>query len=336
MTQQQNDVYTNIQETSRAIEESSLWVSVLRTELDKKIIGQKHLVDRLLAGMLSGGHILLEGLPGLAKTLTIKTMAEAIQADFKRIQFTPDMLPADIVGTQIYNPQQTSFETKTGPIFSSIILADEINRSPAKVQSALLEAMQEKQVTLGDKSLALPELFLVMATQNPIEQEGTYPLPEAQLDRFLFKVIIDYPDKSEERQILDRYDYSIEATPTLPVAKPQDILRSREIVRSIYMDGKIADYIISLVQATREPEDFNLHLKEYIETGASPRATLGLKTAAKCHAYLAKRGFVTPDDVKAAALDVLRHRVRTSYEAEAEGLSSDDIIRKILDTIPVP
>ncbi len=336
MTLHQTDTYDSIQKTSAAITESSHWVDALHTELDKKIIGQRHLVGRLLTGMLSGGHILLEGLPGLAKTLTIKTMAEAIQADFKRIQFTPDMLPADIIGTQIYNPQQTTFETKTGPIFASIILADEINRSPAKVQSALLEAMQEKQVTIGESSLPLPELFLVMATQNPIEQEGTYPLPEAQLDRFLFKVVINYPNKSEERQILDRYDYCGDTTPISTVATPEEILKSRQIVRSIYMDEKIADYIIALVQATREPADFNLQLKEYIETGASPRATLGLKTAAKCHAYLAKRGFVTPDDVKDAALDVLRHRVRISYEAEAEGLSSEDIIRKILDTIPVP
>ncbi len=336
MKGQQSEIYENIQKISSHIEESSSWVPSLRAELDKKIIGQKHLVDRLLTAMLSGGHILLEGLPGLAKTLTVKTLAQAIQADFNRIQFTPDMLPADIIGTQIYNPQQTSFETKTGPIFSSIILADEINRSPAKVQSALLEAMQEKQVTISEKSYPLPELFLVMATQNPIEQEGTYPLPEAQLDRFLFKVIIDYPDKDEERAILDRYDYNSNTNETYPVATPQDILTSRKIARTIYMDGKIKDYIISLVHATREPQNFNLDIKEYIETGASPRASLGLKTAAQCHAYLAGRGFVTPDDVKAAALDVMRHRVRISYEAEAEGLSSEDIIRKVLDTIPVP
>ncbi len=336
MTTPQNDVYSTIQKINGEIEQTSCWVSSLRMELEKKIIGQQHLIDRLLTAMLCGGHILLEGLPGLAKTLTIKTLAQAVAADFNRIQFTPDMLPADIIGTQIYNPQQTSFETKTGPIFSSIILADEINRSPAKVQSALLEAMQEKQVTIGEKSYPLPELFLVMATQNPIEQEGTYPLPEAQLDRFLFKVVIGYPDRDEELKILDRYDYNDDSHTISAVATPQDILLSRKIVHSIYMDSKIKEYIISLVHATREPENFNVKLKEYIETGASPRATLGLKTAAKCHAYLAKRGFVTPDDVKTAALDVLRHRIRISYEAEAEGLASEDIIRKILDTIPVP
>ncbi len=286
--------------------------------------------------MLSGGHILLEGLPGLAKTLAVKTLARAVQTEFNRIQFTPDMLPADIIGTQIYNPRETSFEVKKGPIFSSLILADEINRAPAKVQSALLEAMQEKQVTIGEKSFALPELFLVLATQNPIEQEGTYPLPEAQVDRFMLKVVVGYPNRSEERQILERFDVTDSAGEVAPVAEPADILASRRVINRIYMDDKIKDYIVSLVCATREPQSYQLDLHDYIETGGSPRATINLKTVSRCLAYLAGRGYVTPDDVKSSVLDVLRHRLRLSYEAEAEGISSEDIIRKILDTVPVP
>jgi MoxR-like ATPase len=330
------DVYSSIQRINDTVKESSRWIAPLKYELSKVIIGQEHLIERLLIGLLTGGHILLEGLPGLAKTLAVKTLARAIQTDFRRIQFTPDMLPADIIGTQIYNPQQTSFEVKQGPIFSSLILADEINRAPAKVQSALLEAMQEKQVTIGDRTFQLPELFLVLATQNPIEQEGTYPLPEAQVDRFMLKVVVGYPSRTEERKILESYDQTDSDRLVTPVTDPLDILAARKVVNTIYMDDKIKDYIVSLVYATREPQTFQLELKEYIETGASPRATINLKAVSRCLAFLAGRGYVTPDDVKASVIDVMRHRLRISYEAEAEGISSEDIIRKILDTVPVP
>ena len=330
------DIYGSIQRINETVKESSSWIAPLKYELSKVIIGQDHLIERLLVGLLSGGHILLEGLPGLAKTLAVKTLAKAIQTDFRRIQFTPDMLPADIIGTQIYNPQQTTFEVKQGPIFSSLILADEINRAPAKVQSALLEAMQEKQVTIGEQSFQLPELFLVLATQNPIEQEGTYPLPEAQVDRFMLKVVVGYPSRAEERKILDRFDHTDSEMLVTPVVDPSDILAARKVINTIYMDDKIKDYIVSLVYATREPQSFQLELKEYIETGASPRATINLKAVSRCLAFLAGRGYVTPDDVKASVIDVMRHRLRISYEAEAEGISSEDIIRKILDTVPVP
>lgn len=333
---QPNEVYNSIQKINEAVKESSAWLSPLRYELSKVIVGQDHLIERLLVGLLTGGHILLEGLPGLAKTLAVKTLAKAIQTDFQRIQFTPDMLPADIIGTQIYNPQETTFEVKQGPIFSSLILADEINRAPAKVQSALLEAMQEKQVTIGDQTFQLPELFLVLATQNPIEQEGTYPLPEAQVDRFMLKVIIGYPTKEQERQILENFNQTDLEITVAPVAEVSDILGARKVINSIYMDDKIKDYIVSLVYATREPQNYQLELQDYIEIGASPRATISLKTVSRCLAYLSGRGYVTPDDVKAAVLDVVRHRLRISYEAEAEGITSEDIIRKILDTVPVP
>ncbi|WP_163335964.1 MoxR family ATPase [Desulfopila sp. IMCC35008] len=336
VTIQVDETYRSIQQVGDEIAATSTWLAPLRREIGKMIIGQEHLVERLLVGILSGGHLLLEGLPGLAKTRAVKTLALAIQSDFNRIQFTPDMLPADIIGTQIYNPQQTSFEVKKGPIFSSLILADEINRAPAKVQSALLEAMQEKQVTIGDHTFGLPELFLVLATQNPIEQEGTYPLPEAQIDRFLLKIVVDYPTMSQERQILDEQESTESPINVIPVARPEDILASRKTVHKIYMDDKIKDYIVSLVFATREPQNFKLDYQDYIETGASPRATINLKLVAKCLAYLAGRGYVTPDDVKDAALDVMRHRIRVSYEAEAEGVTSEDIIRKLLDTVPVP
>ena len=331
-----DDIYRHIQQISQEIAAGSAWLAPLRREIGKMIIGQEHLVERLLIGILSGGHLLLEGLPGLAKTRAVKSLAMAVQTDFKRIQFTPDMLPADIIGTEIYNPQRTSFEIKKGPVFSSLILADEINRAPAKVQSALLEAMQEKQVTIGDTTHRLPELFLVLATQNPIEQEGTYPLPEAQVDRFMLKVVIDYPTRAQERQILDAQESTEAPVSVMPVAKPEEILKSRALVHKIYMDDKIKDYIVSLVHATRDPRSFNLGFEDYIETGASPRATINLKLTAKCLAFLAGRGYVTPDDVKEAALDVMRHRLRVSYEAEAEGITSEDIIRKLLDTVPVP
>jgi MoxR-like ATPase len=330
------DTFASVQALSEQVRHSSAWLGLLRQEMARVIIGQEHLIERLLVGLLTGGHILLEGLPGLAKTLAVKTLAQAVQSDFRRIQFTPDMLPADILGTQIYNPRDTVFEIKQGPIFSSLILADEINRAPAKVQSALLEAMQEKQVTIGDTTFRLPELFLVLATQNPIEQEGTYPLPEAQIDRFMLKVVVDYPSRIQERMILDAVNHTDALTQVNPVVGPVDILASRRMVDAIYMDDKIKDYIVSLVFATRDPKSFQLDLHDYIETGASPRATINLKAVARALAFLAGRGYVTPDDVKSAAMDVMRHRLRISYEAEAEGVTSEEIIQKILDTVPVP
>lgn len=335
-SQPQVDVYSSIQEINEAVKNSSAWLTPFKQQMAKAVVGQNQLIDRLLIGLLTGGHVLLEGLPGLAKTLAVKTLAMAVHSDFKRIQFTPDMLPADVIGTEIYNPQDTSFEVKKGPVFSSIILADEINRAPAKVQSALLEAMQERQVTIGDQTFKLPELFLVLATQNPIEQEGTYPLPEAQMDRFMLKTIVSYPTKAEEREILEYIDNTNSRIAISAVISPAEILSARRVVSNIYMDDKIKDYIVSLVYATRDPRSFQLDLSEYIETGASPRATINLKAVSKALAYIADRGFVTPDDVKSAALDVMRHRIRISYEAEAEDISSEDIIRKILDTVPVP
>ncbi|RUA03164.1 MAG: ATPase [Deltaproteobacteria bacterium] len=326
----------SIQEINAVVKEASAWVPLLKSEIGKIIIGQQHLVDRLLIGLLAGGHILLEGLPGLAKTLAVKTLASAISTDFRRIQFTPDMLPADIIGTEIYNPRATGFEVKKGPIFASIILADEINRAPSKVQSALLEAMQEKQVTIGEESFTLPNLFLVLATQNPIEQEGTYPLPEAQVDRFMLKVVVDYPSRDEERLILDTVAHTDAIPPVRPVIGAEDVLAARRVVDTVYLDDRIKDYIVSLIFATREPENAGLDLKGYIETGASPRATINLKVTAKCIAFLQGRGYVIPDDIKACAPDVLRHRIRISYEAEAEGISSEDIVRQVLETVPVP
>jgi len=333
---EQKDVYTSIQAINESVKNHSGWVQAVRREMAKTIIGQEHLIERLLVGLLTGGHLLLEGLPGLAKTLAVKTLARCVQMDFQRIQFTPDMLPADIIGTEIYNPRATTFEVKRGPIFSSMILADEINRAPAKVQSALLEAMQEKQVTIGAETMPLPELFLVLATQNPIEQEGTYPLPEAQVDRFMLKVVIDYPTMAQERIILDSVVHTDSSVDVIPVAGPEEILAARRVVDTIYMDDKIKDYIVSLVYATRDPKAFKLDLHDHIETGASPRATINLKVVARALAFLAGRGYITPDDVKSAAMDVMRHRLRISYEAEAEAVTSEDIIRKILDTVPVP
>ena len=329
-------IYRRIEAIREDVVRSSAWITRLRMEMARAIIGQDHLVERLIVGLLTGGHILLEGLPGLAKTLAVKTIARAVRTDFRRIQFTPDMLPADIIGTEIYNPQQTLFEVKQGPIFSSIILADEINRAPAKVQSALLEAMQEKQVSIGEHTYSLPRLFLVLATQNPIEQEGTYPLPEAQVDRFMMKVIVGYPSVAEERRILDAVNHA-EAVPEIEtVASVDDVMASRAVIDQIYMDEKIKDYIVALVCATRDPRSYHLDIGNYIETGASPRGTINLKLVSRCLAYLAGRAYVIPDDVKSAALDVMRHRLRISYEAEAEGVASEDILRKILDTIPVP
>ena len=328
--------HASVQAINEAVQASSAWVGLLKGEVAKNIVGQEALVDRLLVGLLTGGHILLEGLPGLAKTLAVKTLATAVSTDFRRIQFTPDMLPADIMGTEIYNPRDTTFEVKQGPIFSSIILADEINRAPSKVQSALLEAMQERQVTIGETSFPLPELFLVLATQNPIEQEGTYPLPEAQVDRFMLKVVVDYPSREQERQILEMVEHIDSKITVQPIISPEDILSARKVVDTVYLDDRIKEYIVSLVYATRDPEGAGLAMKDYIETGASPRATINLKVAARAIAYLSGRGYVIPDDIKNCAMDVMRHRIRISYEAEAEGITSEDIIRKLLDTVPVP
>ena len=327
----------DVKQIGARVEEESDFVDKLLTQLRQRVVGQDHLLRALINGILSGGHILLEGVPGLAKTLSISTLAEAIHGKFRRIQFTPDLLPADLLGTLIYNPSSGEFTTRKGPLFANVILADEINRSPAKVQSALLEAMQERQVTLGDETFALPELFLVLATQNPIEQEGTYPLPEAQVDRFLFKVKLDYPKKSEERQILDRMGGASGRTiPIEPVITPEDVMRVRSTVDEIYMDDKIKDYIVDIVQATRSPKEYGLDLENLIDYGASPRATLSLATASRSNAFMEARPYVTPQDVKSVAMDVLRHRVVLTYEAEAEELSSEDVVTKILDGIRVP
>jgi MoxR-like ATPase len=319
-----------------AVLENSTWIGPLQIEMARVIVGQKHLLDRLLVALLTNGHVLLEGVPGLAKTLALKTLAAGVAVRFKRLQFTPDMLPADIVGTMIYNPQDGAFRTKHGPIFSNLILADEINRAPAKVQSALLEAMQERQVTIGDETYPLPNPFLVLATQNPLEQEGTYPLPEAQIDRFMMKVLVGYPNRDEERAILDAMATS-EALPSVrPVVSAQQILNARHVVNTLYVDDKIRNYIVDLVLATRPPLPKSLELEGYIQTGASPRATINLTLAARAIAFLNGRHYVTPQDVKSIAMDVLRHRVSVTYEAEAENITSEDVIRKILDTLPVP
>ena len=325
-----------IQAVNEAVQQTSMWVRPLQQEMGRVIVGQKQLIDRLLIALVTNGHVLLEGVPGLAKTLSLKTLAGAVSLNFKRLQFTPDMLPADIVGTMIYNPQDGEFRTKHGPIFANLILADEINRAPAKVQSALLEAMQERQVTLGDSTYELPNPFLVLATQNPLEQEGTYPLPEAQVDRFMMKVIISYPNRVEERAILEAMATSEPSLGVQPVVSSEEIIRARRVVNTIYVDDKIKDYIVSLVLATRDPKAAGLDLNGYIQVGASPRATINLTLAARAAAFLDGRGYVTPQDVKKLAPDVLRHRVTVSYEAEAENITSDDLIQKILDTLPVP
>lgn len=327
---------TGIQAINDQVKEHSVFVAALKAEMEKVIVGQRYLIDRLIIGLLSNGHILLEGVPGLAKTLSVRTLAAAINTSFQRIQFTPDLLPADLIGTQIYNPKEGSFTIKQGPVFANVILADEINRAPAKVQSALLEAMQEHQVTIGDKTFKLPEPFLVMATQNPIEQEGTYPLPEAQVDRFMLKLQIDYPTLDEERKILEAMSVTSKTFDTQPVVEASAILAAREVVDQIYLDDKIKEYILSIVFSTREPVKYNLNIADYIRYGASPRATINLTIAAKAHAFLQGRGYVTPQDVKSIAPDVLRHRIIVSYEAEAEELTSDDIIKRMLNELPVP
>ena len=318
------------------IKRESEFVRQLTAEVGKVIVGQKYLIDRLLVGLLADGHLLLEGVPGLAKTLAVKTLSAAIQTDFQRIQFTPDLLPADVVGTLIYNPKDGEFRIKKGPVFANLILADEINRAPAKVQSALLEAMQERQVTIGDQTFKLPEPFLVLATQNPIEQEGTYPLPEAQLDRFMLKLSIGYPTKVEEREIMDRMAQTAKPLTVQPVVTPDQILKARQTVDLIYMDDKIKNYIVDLVFATRDPQSYKIEIADLIQYGASPRATIYLAMAAKAYAFLQGRGYVTPQDVKTIGMDVLRHRVIVSYEAEAEELTSESVIKRIFDEVPVP
>jgi MoxR-like ATPase len=315
---------------------SSTWIRPLQQEMARVIVGQKHLLDRLLVALLTNGHVLLEGVPGLAKTLALKTLASCIALNFKRLQFTPDMLPADIVGTMIYNPQDGAFRTKHGPIFSNLILADEINRAPAKVQSALLEAMQERQVTIGDETYSLPTPFLVLATQNPLEQEGTYPLPEAQIDRFMMKVIVTYPNRSDERAILDAMATTEAMLVPRAVVSAAQILEARHVVNTLYVDDKIRDYIVDLVLATRPPIAASLNLNGYIQNGASPRATIALTLGARAMAFLSGRHFVIPQDVKSIALDVLRHRVSVTYEAEAENISSENVVEKILNALPVP
>ena len=327
---------TNVQEISEKVKEQNAIVAQLRNEISKNIVGQQYMIDRILVGLFSNGHILLEGVPGLAKTLAVTTLAQSIQATFNRIQFTPDLLPADLIGTLIYNPKDGTFSTKKGPIFANVILADEINRAPAKVQSALLEAMQERQVTIGGETYKLDDPFLVLATQNPIEQEGTYPLPEAQVDRFMLKLKITYPNKKEEKEIQNRMAHTETDTSVTPVFTPADIVRIRKLVDEIFMDEKIKDYIVDIVFATREPETYGVDIKDYIQYGASPRATLALTIASKAHAFLEGRGYVTPQDVKSIGLDVLRHRVIISYEAEAEEMTSDDVVQKIFDEIEVP
>lgn len=326
----------NIRELNDLIASKSNFVSMIQQGMDQTIVGQKHLVDSLLIALLANGHVLLEGVPGLAKTLAIKTLSQLIDAKFNRIQFTPDLLPADVVGTMVYSVQKEKFETKKGPVFANFVLADEINRAPAKVQSALLEAMQERQVTIGDQTFALDDPFLVLATQNPIEQEGTYPLPEAQVDRFLMKVVIGYPNKEEEKQIV-RMNISPSRPNIQPLVSPRDIIETRDVVNKIYIDEKIERYIVDIVFATRFPDDYRLSdLKSIISFGASPRASISMALAARAYAFLRGRGYVIPEDVRAVCHDVMRHRLGLSYEAEANNISADEVISEILDKVAVP
>src|SRR5829696_6764631 len=327
---------TGISAINDEVQRASAFVRPLFTEIGKVVIGQNYLVERLVIGLLANGHVLLEGVPGLAKTLSVKSLAACLHVKFSRLQFTPDMLPADVIGTQIYNPQSGGFTTRKGPIFANLVLADEINRAPAKVQSALLEAMQEKQVTIGEQSHKLEEPFLVLATQNPIEQEGTYPLPEAQVDRFMLKLKIGYPSREEERLILDMMAKTSGTPVTHGVVDAKQILDARKVINDIYVDDKVKDYIVDLVCATRDPAAYKIQLQGLIQLGASPRATIALTLAAKAHAFLRGRGYVTPQDVKSIGMDVLRHRVAITYEAEAEEKTSETIIQKIFDELPVP
>lgn len=324
-------------EEQEKIKYEAAWVDLLRQEIGRVIVGQKYLVDRLIIGLLANGHVLLEGVPGLAKTLAVKTLSQCMKAEFKRIQFTPDLLPADVVGTLIYSPNKGEFTTKKGPIFTNLLLADEINRAPAKVQSALLEGMQERQVTIGDETYPLPQPFLVLATENPIDQEGTYPLPEAQMDRFMLKLLIDYPDRDEELQILEANASVSVKHEVNPVVDADTIFRARKMVDGVYLDDKLKGYLVDVVLATRQPDRYGAsELSAFIRFGASPRATISLALASKAVAFMNGRSFVTPQDIKDVGLDVLRHRVIVSYEAEAEDVSSDDIIKKIFETVPVP
>lgn len=327
---------SGISAINQAVQEASGFVRPLFAELGKVVVGQSYLVERLTVGLLANGHVLLEGVPGLAKTLSVKSLAQCLHVKFSRLQFTPDMLPADVVGTQIYNPQSGAFTTRKGPVFANIVLADEINRAPAKVQSALLEAMQERQVTIGEQTFKLEEPFLVLATQNPIEQEGTYPLPEAQVDRFMLKLRIGYPTRAEEREILDLMARTSGAPSAQPVVTADQILRAREVINDIYIDDKVKDYIVDLVCATRDPAHYKIAVKDFIQLGASPRATIALTLAAKAYAFLRGRGYVTPQDVKSIGMDVLRHRVVITFEAEAEEKTSETIVQKIFDELPVP
>ena len=327
---------TAIRQLNEAVEREAMFLQGLIAEVNKVIVGQEKLIERLLIGLLADGHVLLEGVPGLAKTLAVKTLAQAVQGQFQRIQFTPDLLPADLIGTEIYNPRTNEFTPHLGPIFANFILADEINRAPAKVQSALLEAMQERQVTISNETYLLPEPFLVLATQNPIEQEGTYPLPEAQVDRFMLKVIVGYPTRGEERVIMDRMT-GADLPQVRPITTPEELLHARDVVRQIYVDEKIKDYVLDLIFATRYPAQSGLaDLQPLLNFGASPRATIYLIMAARAHAFLKGRGFVTPEDIKQIAPDILRHRIVISYEAEAEEITSADIVQRILDQIEVP
>ena len=325
-----------IEAANQRVIEAGAFVQPLLSEAGKVIVGQSYLMERLVISLLANGHVLLEGVPGLAKTLAIKTLADTLNANFSRIQFTPDMLPADVTGTQIYNPQSGEFTTRQGPVFANLVLADEINRAPAKVQSALLEAMQERQVTIGATTYPLPSPFLVLATENPIEQEGTYPLPEAQVDRFMLKVVISYPERDEERRILDDWAKTENLPTASQVVTTEQILTARQVVDTIYVDDKVKDYIVDLVCATRDPGKYKIPAEGLIELGASPRATIFLTLAAKSHAFVQGRGYVTPQDVKSIAMDVLRHRVHVSYEAEAEEKSSEQIVQLLLDHLPVP
>lgn len=327
----------DISAVNEKITHESAFIDLLTTEMNKAIVGQKHMVERLLIGLLGQGHILLEGVPGLAKTLAINTLAKAVKGSFSRIQFTPDLLPADVVGTLIYNMKENDFSIKKGPIFANFVLADEINRAPAKVQSALLEAMQEKQVTIGDETFKLDAPFLVMATQNPVEQEGTYPLPEAQVDRFMLKTVIDYPKLNEEQLIIRQNLRSVASEPVKPVVTLKQILSAQQTVREVYMDEKIEKYILDLIFATRYPEKYNLdQLKPLISFGASPRGSINLANASKCYAFIKRRGYVVPEDVRAVVHDVLRHRIGITYEAEAENVTSEEIINKIVNEVEVP
>jgi MoxR-like ATPase len=321
---------------NQQVRQAAAWTAQLRTEIRKVIVGQEHLVDRLLVGLLANGHVLLEGVPGLAKTLSARMLAAAVRASFNRIQFTPDLLPADIVGTLIYSPQDGKYHATKGPVFANFVLADEINRAPAKVQSALLEAMQERQVTLGGETMPLPSPFLVLATENPIDQEGTYPLPEAQVDRFMFKVLLDYPSYEEERKILDRMAFTSPETRVEPVIVLDEILRARKVVDQVHVDDKVRDYIVHLVFATRKPKDYNLDVEHLIQFGGSPRATIYLTVASKAWAMLQGRAYVTPEDVKSIGPDVLRHRIILTYEAEAQAITTDDLIKRIFNAVIVP